>query len=55
MPYKEFLQRYDFHYFFVKNDDYLYDALASDENYTLLYEYDAPQFACSLRVYRANL
>lgn len=55
LPYKEFLRRYDFHYFFVKNDDYLYDALASDEDYTLLYEYDAPQFACSLRVYRANL
>ena len=55
LPYEEFLRRYDFHYFFVKNDDYLYDALASDEDYTLLYEYDAPQFACSLRVYRANL
>lgn len=55
LPYKEFLRRYDFHYLFVKNDDYLYDALASDEDYTLLYEYDAPQFACSLRVYRANL
>ncbi|WP_156022001.1 hypothetical protein [Selenomonas bovis] len=55
LPYEEFLRRYDFHYLFVKNDDYLYDALASDEDYTLLYEYDAPQFACSLRVYRANL
>lgn len=55
LPYEKFLRRYDFHYLFVKNDDYLYDALASDEDYTLLYEYDAPQFACSLRVYRANL
>ena len=55
LPYKEFLQRYDFHYFFVKNDDYLYDALASDENYTLLYEYDIPQIDFSVCVYRSDL
>lgn len=55
LPYKEFLRRYDFHYFFVKNDDYLYDALASDEDYTLLYEYDDPQIDCSVCVYRSDL
>lgn len=55
LPYKEFLRRYDFHYFFVKNDDYLYDALASDEDYTLLYKYDDPQIDCSVCVYRSDL
>ena len=55
LPYEEFLRRYDFHYLFVKNDDYLYDALASDENYTLLYEYDVPQIDCSICVYRSDL
>ena len=55
LPYEEFLRRYDFHYLFVKNDDYLYDALASDEDYTLLYEYDVPQIDCSICVYRSDL
>lgn len=55
LPYKEFLRRYDFHYLFVKNDDYLYDALASDEDYTLLYEYDVPLIDCSICVYRSDL
>ena len=55
LPYEEFLRRYDFHYLFVKNDDYLYDALASDENYTLLYEYDVPKIDCSICVYRSDL
>lgn len=55
LPYKEFLRRYDFHYFFVKNDDYLYDALASDENYTLIYDYEDPQAEYGVRVYRSDL
>lgn len=36
-------------------DDALYDALASDENYTLIYDYEDPQAEYGARVYRFDL
>lgn len=55
LPYDAFARRYDFHYFWVEMDDALYDALASDENYTLIYDYEDPQAEYGARVYRSDL
>ena len=55
LPYDAFARRYDFHYFWGEMDDALYDALASDENYTLIYDYKDPQAEYGARVYRFDL